>query len=76
MPKQKIKEFLLRLPMNVHEAATRIAQEKRISLNKLISDVMAEYTGESLNEDVIEDFRRRIEALENEMKELKKGKKP
>jgi len=63
--------------MDVHEAAMRIAQEKRVSLNKLISDVMAEYTGESLNTDVIEDFRQRIEALEKEMKELKeKGKKP
>ena len=72
MTQRQVKEFLLRLPVNVHEAAMRIAKEKRISLNKLISDVMAEYTGESVNADIIEDFRQRIEALEKDMKKLKK----
>ena len=71
MIKKEAKGFLLRLPPNIRESATRIAKEKRISLNQLITEIVAEYTGDEIETEVIENFRQRIESLEREVKELK-----
>jgi endoglucanase Acf2 len=74
MTKKGIKELVIRLPLHVHAVAVKMAKEKGISLNKFVTDVMAGYTGESLDTDIIDEFRRRIEALEKEVFKKKEKK--
>ncbi len=67
MTKNDAKVISHRMPKALHSAATRIAKEKKISLTQLINEVMANYTGESIDIDVIEEFRQRLELLEKEV---------
>ena len=75
MTKQEIRRILLRIPKTLHDAFVKLAKEKKISLNQLFNEVMAGYTGESLDTDIIDEFRQRIEALENDVKKLKEKEK-
>ena len=75
MTKQEIRRILLRMPKKLHDAFVKLAKEKKISLNQLFNEVMAGYTGESLDTDIIDEFRQRIEALENDVKKLKEKEK-
>ena len=60
-------KFVQRMPKALHQIATQVAKAKGISLNKLINEVVATYAGESLDTDVIDEFRKRLEALEKEV---------
>jgi len=55
------------MPKSLHQIAKHVAKEKGISLNKLINEVMGTYAGESLDTDIIDEFRKRIETLEKEV---------
>ena len=65
-------KFIQRMPKSLHQVAKKLAKTKEMSLNSLINEVMANYSGESLDTDIIAEFRKRLEALEKEVFDKKK----
>ena len=62
MAKKEVKPYALRLPAALHSEIERLAARQRISVNQLITDVMAGYTEkiveaerlmEQLNQDAV-----------------------
>ena len=65
------------MPDDIHKRLKAIAKAKHTNVTALINSVMEDYTGIYADSGFIDEFRKRLEALEKEMKELKeKGKKP
>jgi polyhydroxyalkanoate synthesis regulator phasin len=62
------------MPDDIHKRLKAIAKEKHISVTALINSVMGDYTGMYTDPGFIDEFRKRIEILEREVKELKEKK--
>ncbi|GHT25008.1 hypothetical protein FACS189419_09990 [Planctomycetales bacterium] len=61
------------MPDNIHKRLKAIAKAKHTSVTALINGVMGDYTGIHTDPGFIDEFRKRIEALEKDVKEFKSG---
>ena len=62
------------MPDDIHKRLKAIAKAKHTSVTALINSVMGDYTGIYADPGFIDEFRKRLEALEKEVKELKNKK--
>jgi hypothetical protein len=63
------------MPDDIHKRLKAIAKAKHISVTALINSVMGDYTGIYTDPGFIDEFRKRIEALEKSVEKLEKTKK-
>jgi len=60
------------MPDDIHKRLKAIARAKHTSVTALINGVMGDYTGVYTDPGFIDEFRKRIEALEKEVENLKR----
>jgi hypothetical protein len=57
-------KFVHHMPDDLHRQVKDVAKQKKISVTKLINNVMADYVGVALDDGFIAELRQRIEKLE------------
>ena len=62
------------MPDDIHKRLKAVAQAKHTSVTALINSVMGDYVGIYTDPGFIDEFRKRIEALEKEVFDKKKKK--
>ena len=73
MTKKQITKILVRMPVDLLEKIDRLVAERKTDRTKLVCSILQDYDP-SLEESVEGELRRRIEKLEKEVKDLKKGR--
>jgi len=73
MTKKQITKILIRMPVDLLEKIDRLVAERRTDRTKLVCSILQDYDP-SIEESVEGELRRRIEKLEKEVKDLKKGR--
>jgi len=73
MTKKQITKILIGFPVDLLEKIDRLVAERKTDRTKLVCSILQGYDP-SIDEDVETELRRRIEKLEKEVKDLKKGR--